>query len=109
MVNAEKINGEKVVTSKGLVMGEVNGIEIDESNWTVKEIDVALSREVEKIFGIHVGFGGKALVPVAVSFLGPVGADSITLKENITFDDMKETLLKNLKESPRKSEKMSKS
>jgi len=64
-------------------MGEVDGIEIDDDNWIVKEIYVAISKEVEKMFDIKVGFRGKAVVPVSVSLLGPVGPDSIHLKEEI--------------------------
>lgn len=65
-------------------MGEVDGIEIDENNWTIAQVDVALAKEVEKLFDIKPGMLSKAVVPLPVSIMGPIGADSITLKEEIT-------------------------
>jgi sporulation protein YlmC with PRC-barrel domain len=84
MVRPEKIHGKKVVTFKGLLMGEVDGIEIDENNWTITEVDVSLAKEMEKLFDIKSGIMSKSIVPLPVSIMGPIGEDSITLKQEIT-------------------------
>jgi len=75
--------GKKVITYKGLLMGEVAGIEIDENNWTITEVDVALTKDMENLFNIKSGMMSKSLVPVPTNLLGPITAESITLKEEI--------------------------
>ena len=95
-MKAEKIHGKKVITYKGLVLGEVSGVEIDENTWAVKEIDVALSKEVEKLFNIKAGFRSKIIVPIPASLLGPIGSDSITLNKEI--EEPKEFIEKITKE-----------
>ncbi|MCW3999103.1 MAG: hypothetical protein NWE93_02560 [Candidatus Bathyarchaeota archaeon] len=92
MVKPEKILGKKVITFKGMLMGEVAGIEIDENNWAITEIEVALAKEMEKIFDIKSGMMSKSVVPLPVSMMGPIGPDSITLKQEIS--DPKELLEK---------------
>jgi sporulation protein YlmC with PRC-barrel domain len=83
MVRPEKIMGKKVITYKGMLMGEVAGIEIDENNWTITEIEVSLAKEMEKLFDIKSGMMSKSIVPVPTSYLGPITADSITLNKEI--------------------------
>lgn len=76
--------GKKVITFKGMLMGEVAGIEIDENNWAITEIEVALAKEMEKLFDIKSGMMSKSIVPLPVSMMGPIGPDSITLKQEIS-------------------------
>jgi sporulation protein YlmC with PRC-barrel domain len=90
LVRPEKILGKKVITYKGMLMGEVNGIEVDENNWTITQVEVSLAKEMEKLFDIKSGMMSKSVVPLPVSIMGPIGADSITLKEEIK--DPKELL-----------------
>ncbi len=92
LIRPEKIMGKKVITYKGMLMGEVNGIEIDENNWTITEIDVALAKEMENLFDVKSGMMSKSVVPIPVSMLGPIGPESITLKQEIK--DPKEYLEK---------------
>lgn len=84
MVRPEKIHGKKVVTYKGLLAGEVDGIEIDENNWTITEVYVSLTKDMEKLFDIKSGMMSKSIVPLPVSLMGPIGEDKITLKEEIS-------------------------
>jgi sporulation protein YlmC with PRC-barrel domain len=84
VVRPEKIHGKKVVTFKGLLMGEVEGIEIDENNWTITEVDVSLTKEMENLFDIKSGMMSKSIVPLPVNIMGPIGTDSITLKTEIS-------------------------
>jgi sporulation protein YlmC with PRC-barrel domain len=84
MIRPEKIYGKKVMTYRGMLMGEVDGIEVDENNWTIRQVDVALAKEMEKIFDVKTGMMSKAIVPLPVSMMGPIEGDSIKLKEEIT-------------------------
>ncbi len=84
MIRPEKVYGKKVVTYRGMLMGEVDGIELDENNWTIRQVDVALAKEVEKLFGVESGMMSKSVVPLPVSIMGPIQAESVTLKEEIT-------------------------
>jgi sporulation protein YlmC with PRC-barrel domain len=90
LIRPEKIHGKKVYTYKGLLMGEVDGIEIDENNWAITQVDVTLAKEMEKIFDVKSGMLSKAVLPVPISLMGPIGEDSIKLKEEIS--DPKELL-----------------
>ena len=83
MVRSEKIIGKKVITYKGLNLGEVAGVEIDENNWTITEVDVAITKEMENLFDIKSGMMSKSIVPLPVSLMGPIGTENITLKEEI--------------------------
>jgi sporulation protein YlmC with PRC-barrel domain len=84
LVRPEKIIGKKVMTYKGMLMGEVAGIEIDENNWAITEVDVALAKEMENLFDVKSGMMSKSIVPLPVSLMGPIGTVSITLKEEIS-------------------------
>jgi sporulation protein YlmC with PRC-barrel domain len=83
ILRPEKIYGKKVMTYKGLLMGEVDAIEIDENNWTISHVDVSLTKEMEHLFDIKSGVMSKSIVPLPTSLLGPIGPESITLKEEI--------------------------
>jgi sporulation protein YlmC with PRC-barrel domain len=83
LIRPEKVYGKKVMTFRGMLMGEVDGIEIDENNWTIRQVDVSIAKEMEKLFDIKSGMMSKSIVPLPVSLLGPIEGDSITLKEEI--------------------------
>jgi sporulation protein YlmC with PRC-barrel domain len=83
LINVEKIKGKKVFTYRGMLMGEVDAVQIDENNWTIAEVDVALDKEMEKLFDVKSGMMSKTIVPVQISMMGPIGPDSIALKEEI--------------------------
>ena len=84
MIRPEKVYGKKVITYKGMLMGEVDGIELDENNWTIGQVNVALAKEMEKLFDVKSGMISKSIVPLPVSLFGPIGEESITLKEEIS-------------------------
>lgn len=83
MIRPEKIMGKKVITYRGMLMGEVDAIQVDENNWTISEVDVELTNEMEKLFDVQSGRMSKTIVPLSVSMLGPIGPESITLKQEI--------------------------
>ncbi len=84
MIRPEKVYGKKVITYKGMLMGEIDGIEIDENNWTIRQVDVTLAKEMEKLFDVKSGMMSKSIVPLPVSIMGPIESDSVTLKEEIS-------------------------
>jgi sporulation protein YlmC with PRC-barrel domain len=81
LIKPDEIRGKKVITYKGMLMGKVDTIEVDEKNWQIKEVDVLLEKEMEKLFDVKLG--RNPVVPVPVSLLGPIEGESITLKEEI--------------------------
>ena len=81
LIRPEKIYGKKVITYKGLLMGEVDGIQMDENNWTIVQVDVALTKEMEHLFDIKSGMMSKSIVPVPVNLMGPITAENITLNQ----------------------------
>jgi sporulation protein YlmC with PRC-barrel domain len=83
MIRPEKIYGKKVMTYRGMMMGEVDAIEINEQDWSISEVDVALTKEMEKIFDVKTGLMTKAVVPLPVSMMGAIEGDTIKLKEEI--------------------------
>jgi len=83
LIRPEKIYGKKVITYKGLLMGEVDGIQMDENNWTIAQVDVALTKEMENLFDIKSGMMSKSIVPLPVEIMVPVTDANITLKQTI--------------------------
>jgi sporulation protein YlmC with PRC-barrel domain len=83
LIKPEKIIGKKVMTYRGMLMGEVDSIEVNEQNWSITEVDVALTKEMEKIFDIKTHAMSKAVVPLPITMMGPIEDDSIKLKEEI--------------------------
>ena len=65
------------------MLGEVDAIQMDENNWTITEVDVALTKEMEKLFDIKSGTLSKSIVPLPVSIMGPITEENITLKQAI--------------------------
>jgi sporulation protein YlmC with PRC-barrel domain len=84
MVKIEKIKGKKVITVKGIEIGKVEDVEIDDNNWAVSTVTVKLNDDVAKIFGMKGGMMTKSEVPLQASLMGPIGEESIILKEAIS-------------------------
>ena len=75
----DKIKGKKVFTARGLHLGEVDDIEIDD-NWVIM-VDVSLTKDAEKLFDVKSGMTHKSIMPIPASLMGPIGPDRITLTE----------------------------
>lgn len=71
-------------------MGEVDALQMDENNWTIVQVDVALTKEMEHLFDIKSGMLSKSLIPLPTNLMGPITADRIILKE--TIEDPKQLL-----------------
>ncbi len=83
MVNVDKLKGKDVYGKRGVKIGKIEDVEIDDNNWSVKALDVKMNDDIEKIFGEKAGFMKKQIVPLPANMLGPIG-DNVTLKEEIT-------------------------
>jgi sporulation protein YlmC with PRC-barrel domain len=76
-----EIYGKKVFTFKGIHLGEIDGIEVDENNWAITDIDVKLTNDAEKLFDLKSGMTHKSIMPIPVNLFGPIGLDRVTLTE----------------------------
>jgi len=80
-----KLEGKKVVSTKGYVVGDVEGIDVDLSNWQVKGLRVGLTDEAAN----ELGFKRPVLSKVVVI----IPADAIGAIENfVTLDKAVENL-----------------
>ncbi len=92
MVNVNKLKGKDVYAKRGIKIGKVEDVEIDDNNWTVKALDVRMNEDIAKIYGEKAGFMKKEIVPLPANILGPIG-DNVTLKEEIKdFDALRESM-----------------
>ena len=92
MVSVNKLKGKEVYAKRGIKIGKVEDVEIDDSNWSVKALDVRMNDDIAKIYGEKAGFMKKEIVPLPANMLGPIG-DNVTLKEEITdFDALRESM-----------------
>lgn len=72
-------------------IGHVDDLELDENNWTVTKVYIKLDDSVAKIYGVKGGFMSKAELPLPLSLVGSIGADTIYLTEKITdIDSLRE-------------------
>ena len=83
MVNIQKLLGKTVITKKGTVLGKVADIELDDNNWTPVTLDVELSDEVAKTYGVKSGPMKKSVVPLPFKMIGSI-SDTVMLAEEIT-------------------------
>ena len=82
MVDASKIVGKKIVSSKGEVLGEVEGVEIDVSTWQAAGLYVSLTDETTVELGFKKPFMSKVVVCLPTNVVAAVG-DMITLSESV--------------------------
>ncbi len=92
MVNVNKLKGKDVYAKRGIKIGKVEDVEIDDNNWTVKALDVRMNEDIAKIYGEKAGFMKKEIVPLPANMLGPIG-DNVTLKEEIKdFEALRDSM-----------------
>ena len=84
MVKIDKIKGKRVIAKNGMAIGKVEDVELDDNNWTVSSVNVKLEDDVAKLFGMKGGMMTKSEVALPANLMGPIGEDTITLKEAIT-------------------------
>lgn len=83
MVKVENLKGKKVISVRGMEIGELDDFEIDEHTWSIKTLYVVLRDDVAKMYGIKTGFRREAVVPIPANLVGPMMGETINLKEEI--------------------------
>ena len=86
MVNIGKLNWKKVTTHDGVTIGEVQGGQVDPSNWQVTHFHVGLNDQAAKEFGLHKPFAGQLLICLPVQYVEKVD-DAVIL--NKSLEDLK--------------------
>ena len=81
-VISTKLKGKKVIGAKGYVIGEVEGLDLDLSNWRVKGLQVGLTDEATTELGFKRPFLSKVVIVIPSKIVGIVG-NFITLDETI--------------------------
>lgn len=94
MINTHDLKGKDVYAKRGIKIGQIEDVELD-NNWQVKSVDVKMNEDVGKIFGEKAGFMKKQIISLPANLLGPMTADNVTLKEEITdFDALRGNIRK---------------
>ena len=81
-VISTKLKGKKVIGAKGYVIGEVEGLDLDLSNWRVKGLQVGLTDEATTELGFKRPFLSKVVIVIPSKIVDIVG-NFITLDESI--------------------------
>ena len=77
-----KLKGKKVLGAKGYVIGEVEGLDLDLSNWQVKGLQVSLTEDAATELGFKRPLLSKVVIIIPSEIVGVVG-NFITLDEYI--------------------------
>jgi sporulation protein YlmC with PRC-barrel domain len=92
LVSVHELKGKEVYAKRGIKIGKVEDVELDDNNWSVKALDVRMNEDIAKIYGEKAGFMKKEIIPLPAEMLGPIG-DNVTLKEEIKdFDAIRESM-----------------
>ena len=82
LVSVDKLKGKEVYAKRGIKIGKIEDVELDDTTWSVKTVDVKIDEDVEKIYGEKAGFMKKHVVSLPANMMGPIG-EIVTLKEEI--------------------------
>jgi sporulation protein YlmC with PRC-barrel domain len=77
-----KLRGKKVIGARGYVIGEVEGLDLDLSNWQVTGLQVGLTGDATTELGFKRPFLSKVVVIIPSSIVTLVG-NFVTLDETI--------------------------
>ena len=86
LLKADHLNGKQVITSEAQVLGEIEGVDIDISSWTVTHLHISLLKSNVEKFNYKKPLFGSVSVCLPISAIKAVG-DVISLKESI--EDLK--------------------
>ena len=82
LASSTKLKGKKVIGAKGYVIGEVEGLDLDISNWRVKGLQVGLTDDATTELGFKRPFLSKVVIVIPSKIVDIVG-NFITLDESI--------------------------
>lgn len=80
--SSTKLKGKKVIGTKGFIVGEVEGLDLDISNWRVKGLQVGLTNDATTELGFKRPILSKVVIVVPSKIVSTVG-NFITLDESI--------------------------
>jgi len=81
-INTAKIEGKKVVSEKGYVVGEVEALDVEVSNWQVTGLQVGLTDEAATELGFKRPVLSKVAVIIPSSAIDEIG-NFVTLDKSI--------------------------
>ena len=82
MVFSEAIKDRKVVGAKGILIGQVEGVDFNADNWKVTHFLVRLEDEVVRQLGYKSGIRTKQNILIPVDAIDKIG-DVVTIKPEI--------------------------
>jgi sporulation protein YlmC with PRC-barrel domain len=82
LVSSTKLKGKKVVGAKGYVIGEVEGLDVEFSNWQVTGLQVGLTDDAATELGFKRPFLSRVVIIIPSKIVSQVG-NFITLDEDI--------------------------
>lgn len=84
------LNGKKVITLDGQVLGDVEDTEISVESWAVTNIYVALTKEISDKFKFDKPFLGSVTVYLPIETIATVGEVILLNKDVESLKAMKE-------------------
>ena len=72
-VNYAKLEGKKVVSAKGYVVGEIEGLDVELSNWQVTGLEVGLTDDAATKLGFKRPFLSKVVVIIPSNVVVEIG------------------------------------
>jgi sporulation protein YlmC with PRC-barrel domain len=81
-VNYAKLEGKKVVSAKGYVVGEIEGLDVELSNWQVTGLEVGLTDDAATELGFKRPFLSKVVVIIPSEVVNEIG-NFVTLDKAI--------------------------
>jgi sporulation protein YlmC with PRC-barrel domain len=82
-MNPTSLNLKNVIGPEGLILGEVEGINVDLNTWQASELYVSLSDEAAAGLGLKKSFMSRTTICLPIQFVKSVG-DLITLNEPVS-------------------------
>jgi sporulation protein YlmC with PRC-barrel domain len=82
MVDATTLTGKNIVSAKGETLGEVNGVDVDLTNWHVSGLYVSLTNDATIELGFKKPFLSKVVICLPINVISSVG-DVITMNEAV--------------------------
>jgi sporulation protein YlmC with PRC-barrel domain len=83
LVFPTKLKGKNVVGAAGHIVGEVDSLDLDPSNWQVTGLQVSLTKDAALELGFNKSFLSRAVIAIPTKIISSVG-NMILLNETIT-------------------------
>jgi sporulation protein YlmC with PRC-barrel domain len=78
-----KLKGKNVVGAAGYIVGEVDALDLEPSNWQVTDLQVSLTKDAALELGFNKSFLSKVVIAIPTKIVSSVG-NMIVLNETIT-------------------------